>query len=120
MPVRLHGLGHIGYAAKYNRSTENWVVGKFEDVPVVVDHSLASHFFQGTNGYIANLRKTIQSEISGTCLDINREIMQIKKEYTVKMKLREKIQGAVTIYENYSKKRDHKHVNQDIEGRIFE
>ena len=120
LPIRKHALGHIGLAAKFDKKASQWQVGKFEDISVRRDHPLAPHFFQGPNGYIANLRMTIENDISGTSLDINKEVMQIKKEYTVKMKLRETIEGAATIYDNYSKKRDHRIVDQQNEKKIFE
>jgi len=120
LPIRRHELGHIGLAAKFDKRSSQWQVGKFEDIPVEKDHPLAPHFFQGSGGYIANLRVTIENDITGTSLDINREVMQIKKEYTVQMKLRETIEGAATIYDNYSRKRDHRHVNQQNERKIFE
>ena len=120
LPIRKHGLGHIGLAAKFDVKNAQWLVGKFEDISVRRDHPLAPHFFQGEDGYIAHLRCTIENDITGTSLDINKEVMQIKKEYTVKMKLRETMEGAATICENYSKKRDHKYVNQQNETKIFE
>ena len=120
LPIRKHGLGHVGLAAKFIKKSNWWQVGKFEDIAVRQDHPLASHFFQGTSGYIANLRTTIQNDITGTSLDINKEVMQIKKEYTIKKKLRETIVGAATVYDHYSQKRDHIHVDQCNEKSIFE
>jgi hypothetical protein len=112
LPVRYHGLGHVGTAAKYDPLTNKWVLGKFEDIPVEVDHLLAPHFFQGETGYISNLRRTLSEDSSSSSMDFSgRGLEALDKKYR-ELRLHAVISGEITIYD-YSQKRDGTYVDQD-------
>ena len=36
LPIRSHGLGHVGTAVKYDAGLNKWMLGKFSDISVEV------------------------------------------------------------------------------------
>ena len=78
LPPRTQGLAHIGTTSKYDRAVGKWRIGKFPDVVIQPNHSLAPHFFQGEVGYINHFRMTIGSDKS--FVEPSKDIMKAKKD----------------------------------------
>jgi hypothetical protein len=102
----------------YDTAMNKWMLGKFPDIAVQKDHEMLPHFFQGENGYINNLRRTIEDDIAGTAMDFDKEISELDDSKSG-LRLSATLAGEVKIYD-YAQKRDNGYVNQANEDVVEE